>query len=165
MVVAFIADHGEEFLEHGKHWHGLTAYGEMLNVPLMLWGPGFLPEGVVVEETTQTIDLLPTLLDLSRLVVPEEAQGQSLLPLLAEGARPNELGWRQHPAFAERAIDHMAEGWLGPEVESLVILTDGWKLIKNTTRPDEWPEYELYDHEKDPLNLEDLAEQHPEIVE
>ena len=36
-LVAFISDHGEEFLEHGRHWHGNTVYGEMTNVPLILF--------------------------------------------------------------------------------------------------------------------------------
>ena len=29
-IVAIVADHGEEFLEHGRHFHGKTAYGEMM---------------------------------------------------------------------------------------------------------------------------------------
>ena len=42
---------------------------------------------------------------------------------------------------------------------------EGWKLIKNTSRPEGWPEYELYDHEADPLNAHNVAEENPEMVE
>jgi arylsulfatase A-like enzyme len=38
-VIAFYADHGEEFHEHGRMWHGQSVYGELLRVPLILWAP------------------------------------------------------------------------------------------------------------------------------
>ncbi|MGH9334086.1 MAG: sulfatase, partial [Vicinamibacteria bacterium] len=97
-LIAFIADHGEEFLEHGRHWHGSTVYGEMTNVPLVLWAPGRIPAGTVVTELVQSIDLMPTLLELSGLEPPEAAQGQSLLPLLTG----NRERFRSRPAFSER---------------------------------------------------------------
>lgn len=87
-VVAFTADHGEEFFEHGRGFHGQTVYGELNNMPLLLWGPGALPSGVVVEPTVQVIDVMPTLLDLSGLPVPEGAQGRTLVPLLSSSVRP-----------------------------------------------------------------------------
>ena len=49
-LVAFIGDHGEEFLEHGQTWHGHTLYGELVNVPLLLWWPGGVPAGQTVDE-------------------------------------------------------------------------------------------------------------------
>ena len=163
-LVAFVSDHGEEFLEHGRHFHGYNAYGEMLNVPLVLWWPGVLPAGHRVEETVQLIDLMPTLLHLGRLPVPEEVQGQSLLPLLVDQDNPAARGWRRMPAFAERAIP-ASEAHRPKQVESLAIVAGGWKLIKNGARPEDWPEFELYDHHKDPLNLENLAEANPQVVE
>ena len=42
-LLAFASDHGEEFREHGNAWHGLSAYGESSNVPVFLWGPGWVP--------------------------------------------------------------------------------------------------------------------------
>jgi hypothetical protein len=41
-VVAVTSDHGEEFLEHGRTGHGHSVYGELVDVPLILWGPGSL---------------------------------------------------------------------------------------------------------------------------
>lgn len=164
-LVAVISDHGEEFLEHGRHFHGYSAYGEMLNVPFFLWWPGAVPAGLRVDEMVESIDLMPTLLELSRLPVPEEVQGQSLLPLFVEGTRPGELGWRSRPAFAERRFAPAAFNDDETKLTSFVIISDGWKLIRNTERPEGWPEYELYDHGKDPLNFEDVAQAEPEIVE
>jgi arylsulfatase A-like enzyme len=163
-LIAFGSDHGEEFLEHGRPFHGYSTYGEMLNVPLILWWPGAIPGGVTVDQTVQNIDLMPTLLELSRLPVPDRAQGQSLLPLLA-GADPASLGWTARPAFAERALAPVAFDPADPGTESWAIVDDGWKLIRNGVRPEGQPELELYDHRNDPLNLDDVAADHPEIVE
>ena len=69
-----------------------------------------------------------------------------------------------HRPITERARETNSKLSLGPDVESLVIVSDGWKLIKNGVRPEGWPEYELYDHEKDALDLKDVADDHPEIV-
>jgi arylsulfatase len=163
-LIAFDSDHGEEFLEHGRPFHGFSTYGEMLNVPLVLWWPGVIPAGVTVERTVENIDLMPTLLELSRLPAPERAQGQSLLPLLAD-ADPASLGWTDRPAFAERALAPVAFEPDERETESWAIVDDGWKLIKNGVRPDGHPEFELYDHREDPLNLDNVADEHPEVVE
>jgi arylsulfatase A-like enzyme len=164
-LIAFVSDHGEEFLEHGRHFHGYHVYGEMLNVPLILWWPKGIAGGAEIADTVQTIDLMPTLLELSRLPVPERAQGQSLLPLLAE-ANPTSLGWSPRPAFAERAYAPAAFENEDPlQLDSLAVVDGDWKLIKNTGRPEGWPEYELYDHRDDPLNLVNVADKHPEIVE
>ncbi len=164
-LIAFVSDHGEEFLEHGRHFHGYNAYGEMVNVPLLLWWPGVLPEALEIDATVQTIDLMPTLLELSRIAVPEEAQGQSLLPLLVRGTPPAELGWEPRPAFSERALAPMGI----PEDDAgracLSIVEDGWKLIHNTEGRADLPEYELYDHRRDPLNLVDVTAQHPKVVD
>jgi arylsulfatase A-like enzyme len=165
-VIAFLSDHGEEFLEHGRQWHGNTVYGEMTNVPMLLYWPGHLPQGRIVEETVQSIDLMPTLLALSALDAPEEAQGESLLGLIQdrEGA---EERFRRRPVFSERAIppSEVEAADAGTQVASLAIVMDGWKLIKNTQRPDDFPAVELYNHREDPLNLTNVAPRRPEVVE
>src|SRR5262249_41236541 len=61
-VIAFYADHGEEFHDHGRMWHGQSVYGEMIRVPLVLWGPGRVPNGAKVKEPVELIDVMPTLL-------------------------------------------------------------------------------------------------------
>ncbi|MFT5284463.1 MAG: arylsulfatase A-like enzyme [Planctomycetota bacterium] len=43
-IVAFTSDHGEEFFEHGMLEHGHALFPELINVPLILAGPG-IPVG------------------------------------------------------------------------------------------------------------------------
>ncbi len=45
-VVVFTSDHGEEFLEHGRCFHVSTLYREVVHVPLVVAGPGLVPQRV-----------------------------------------------------------------------------------------------------------------------
>lgn len=179
-VVAFTGDHGEEFHDHGRSFHGQSTYGELANSALILWGPGVIPPGAVIGESVQTIDLMPTLLSMSGLVPPKEAQGRSLVPLLAaSGSRPGSsgqvvagtgdappAGWEERPAISEKIPTPDGSGGPPPrDTSSKAITLGGWKLIHNIVRPEGKPEYELYDALKDPLNKNDQAGAHPEIVE
>ena len=171
VLFAFIADHGEEFHEHGKMFHGQTAYGELANVPMMLHLPGTIPGDTKITETVRSIDLMPTLLDLSGLEVPEKAQGQSLLPLMAAArgsggdaadAKAAELGWVRRPAVIEKLVGGSSES---RNNVSYGLVLGGWKLLHHVEGAGDRPEFELFNHLEDPLDLNDVAEQHPDIVE
>jgi arylsulfatase A-like enzyme len=169
-LVVFTADHGEEFLDHGRTFHGQSVYGELNNLPLILWRPGAVPAGAVVERTVETIDVMPTLLQMGGLELPVQAQGQSLVPLITAAAAPGrggDDGWTDRPAISEKAATPSASGGSPPprDTESFAIVWRGWKLIHNTKRHDGQPEFELYDHRGDPLDQKDLASTHPEIVQ
>ena len=163
-LLVFMSDHGEEFLEHGRHNHGATVYGEMVNVPLFFWWPGVVPAGAVVDEVMQSIDVMPTVLELAGLSVPEQAQGQRLVPLMAAPDAPDLLGWVHRPALSERRVGISAGSDLS-NIESLAVVLDGWKLVKNLNVPEGRSEFELYNHSDDPLNLDDVAVDHPDIVQ
>jgi arylsulfatase A-like enzyme len=92
-TIAYTADHGEEFDDHGFWGHSRTLYQELVHVPFALRIPG-LP-GRHVDQTVSLVDLAPTLLKALGIPSPESFQGRSLLPL-ARGGRIPDL-----PAFAE----------------------------------------------------------------
>ena len=136
----FTADHGEEFLEHGRTFHGQSVYGELNNVPARFWGPGSVPAGRVVDETVQTIDVMPTLLEMSGLPVPDAAQGHSLLPLLVRRAAPGSAararaaGRTVRPS--PRRLETEDERRPAPARHRVLRpIVGGWKLIHNTKRP------------------------------
>jgi arylsulfatase A-like enzyme len=165
-LIAFYADHGEEFHEHGRMFHGETVYGEMIRVPLILWAPGRVPAGLDVQEPVQLIDVMPTLLELSGLQVPKVAQGQSLRPLLVKpggaGAVSAESGWRRRPLVAER---QPMGGTEHPRAdESYAIMDGGFKLVHNVLRPPEKPEFELFDFMADPHDRKNIAAEQKETV-
>ena len=162
-VVGFISDHGEEFLDHDMHFNSNNIYGEMTNVPLILWGPGRVPTGKVIDETVQSIDLAPTLIALSGLSIPDTMQGQSLVPLMSAEDPSWPKGWRRRPAISERT---RSPEFRDPETANgVAIVWEGWKLIQNKERPEGYPEYELFDHREDPLNFVNVAADHPDKVE
>jgi arylsulfatase A-like enzyme len=80
-VVIVTADHGEEFLEHGRTSHGRTLYEECVRVPLIVVGPG-IPAGLRLTEKVSLLDVAPTLLDLLGLPPETRFEGRSLLPLM-----------------------------------------------------------------------------------
>jgi arylsulfatase A-like enzyme len=168
-LVVFVADHGEEFLDHGRTFHGQTVYGELTQVPLMMRWPGGLPANRVVEDVVQTIDVMPTLLSISGLPTPAEAQGQSMVPLLDPNAGNGgtSSAWQPRPAISEKALTDPNKGAAPPphDTEAFAIVDGGWKLVHHTTRPRGGPEFELFDFAKDPLNLANVADAHPEIVQ
>ena len=81
-VVILTADHGEEFGEHGGHYHGTSVYEEQVRVPLIISAPGSLSARRIVEPV-QSIDLLPTLLTALDIPKPPRLRGRDLGPLLA----------------------------------------------------------------------------------
>ena len=81
VVVLLLADHGEEFLEHGGTGHGLKLYDELLRVPLILYAPGRV-EPRRVAQPVSTVDVLPTLRELAGMPPGERDAGVSLLATL-----------------------------------------------------------------------------------
>ncbi len=160
-IFAFISDHGEEFLEHDGHFHR-NVYGENANVPLVLWAPGRIPPGTTVSETVRSIDLMPTLLELSGLETPQAAQGQSLVPLLSSGTARSR--WKTRPAVTQRSPREGGQADR-PDLEKTALVDGGWKLVHNEAQPKGAPEWQLFDHAHDPLDQVDVSSQHPEIVE
>jgi arylsulfatase A-like enzyme len=82
-LVVVVADHGEEFLEHGQIWHGKTLFQEVLHVPLVIAGPG-VPVGEVSRLVAQS-DIVPTLAALLEIPWPGRLDGTDLFREPREG--------------------------------------------------------------------------------
>jgi len=98
-LIVFVADHGEELLDHGWIGHASTArqaklVPEILRVPLVLAGPG-VPEGKVYGELVQPVDVLPTVGHLLDLPIPQVLDGVRL-----PGFGPSWWPFRDHRAHA-----------------------------------------------------------------
>jgi arylsulfatase A-like enzyme len=141
-------------------FHGHTVYSELTNVPLLLYRPGAIPAAKITE-TVRSIDLMPTLLALSGLPAPPGIQGQSLVPLIA--GEPSR--WERRPAVSEKVKTTEPFGPGPRDTESYSIVLDDWKLIHNRIPAAGAPEFELYKRAEDPLDSNNVAAQHPEIIE
>lgn len=80
------ADHGEEFLEHGKLDHGQTLYEEVVRVPLLILWPGRIAPRTL-DTPVSLVDLFPTVLSLVGIDPPRTA-GASLHPALLQQKPP-----------------------------------------------------------------------------
>ncbi len=136
-LVVLTADHGEEFGDHGGFEHGHSLYGELVRVPLLVWGPGVEPGRRV--EPVSLIDVFPTVLDALGLPAPDGLPGRSLKALLAGGAGPAD-----RTLIAERTL-------YGAHRESAIAWP--YKLIHAPRRP---RETELFNLEDDPGETESI---------
>ncbi len=85
-LVVFVADHGEEFKDHGACDHIHSVYDELVHVPMILAGPN-VPAGKVIDAPVSLVDVAPTLLDLLGLAPEPRMEGDDLTPAL-RGAEP-----------------------------------------------------------------------------
>lgn len=76
-IVIFTSDHGELFGAHGRRAKNIF-YEEAVRVPFLVRWPGKTEPGTVSDVCLNTVDLMPTLLSLMELPVPEEAEGADL---------------------------------------------------------------------------------------
>ena len=78
-VIAFLSDHGEEWLEHEGLSHKELPYTEIVHVPFVLHIPGVNPQRI--SNPVGHLDLVPTMLDIAGIQTANTFRGQSLLPL------------------------------------------------------------------------------------
>jgi arylsulfatase A-like enzyme/Tfp pilus assembly protein PilF len=86
-VVVLTSDHGEALGDKGEERHGFFAYDAVLHVPLIVSYPG--AESKTIRENAGHTDIFPTICDLVGLPVPDQIQGESLLPIAGGVARKN----------------------------------------------------------------------------
>lgn len=99
-IVVFISDHGDEFEEHDSVFHERLEV-PVTHIPFMIR----LPHGRdrrVVEETVESVDMMPTLLDLLGLPTPRFLHGRSLLPLLRGCGTYRQLAFGESPWFGRQ---------------------------------------------------------------
>lgn len=139
-LIAFTADHGEEFFDHDSVGHGHSLFEELLHVPLVLYVPGAPPARV--DEPASLADLVPTVLDALRLPADPELPGRSLLaPMRGERA--------DAPVAS---VAGFMEGW-----RALVV--GRYKLIQRTHRT-----AMVFDLEADPHEHHDISTERPLLL-
>lgn len=131
-LVVYSSDHGENLGDHGLMGKFASFYESEVRVPLVMRLPGALPAGRVVQKPVEQIDVVPTLLELLGVAVPETSEGWNLLPLV-EGRPRAARPW----VFASIRPDD--------ESSAYMVRTENWKLCYYTDQPGE-----LYNLRRDP---------------
>ena len=103
-LVVVLADHGEEFWDHGGSEHGRTVYEEVIRVPLLMRWTGHVAAGMRIDPVVRLTDVAPTLLDLVGIPVPPDRDGETLLPLLRGEPAPPRVALTENMLLAEERI-------------------------------------------------------------
>ena len=82
--IVVVGDHGEGLGEHHEDTHGIFLYDSTTHVPLLVKLPRNRDAGKQVDAQVRTTDILPTILELLGIPIPEKLDGASLIPLFAD---------------------------------------------------------------------------------
>ncbi len=142
-IVVFLSDHGYHLYEH-QLWQKMTLFEEAARVPLVIAAPG-CAAGKTCARTVELVDLHATLADLAGIEIPACLDGVSLRPLV-ENPR---AAW-DRPAVTQ-VFRGGGRGGAG-EARGYSLRTERWRFT-------DWGKAgcELYDHDKDPAELRNLA--------
>ncbi len=163
-LLIITSDHGEEFYEHQQWLHGRSLFDEMVNVPLLIQGH-WLPEGLVVEEPVQLIDILPTIAAYLNTPLNFDVHGRPLpgfrLPEWA--APPNDFGPDPGPDFGTRT-DHPIYSHRPRADHPIDMVRLGkYKLI--AVEDGSETHWMLFDVEEDPTEQRNLWGEYEELQE
>jgi len=149
-VILFLGDNGYFFGEHGIGPERRFAYEEGIRSPLTMRWPKSVKPGSRIRDLVILQDLAPTLIEIAGGKPGAHVQGRSLLPLL-EGKRS---GWRK-----SLLVEYWAENaypWL-VNMTYKAVRTDRYKFIHWVNRARNGELDELYDLERDPYELVNVA--------
>ncbi len=139
-IVVLWGDHGWHLGEHaiwGKH----SLFEESLHSPLIIRYPGMKNEGSSTNAIVETVDIFPTLCDLTGVEIPKFTQGVSLKEILEY---PNATG---HTAIAYKNN----ASTIRTSTHRMTLHKDGF--------------VELYDHTTAENETKNVADKHPELIE
>lgn len=148
-IIVFMGDNGLLEGEHGMV-DKRTMHEPSIRIPVIVCGPG-LPAGRVISEQVLTIDVAPSLLELSGAKPLQNIQGQSWAKLVASG----DPAWRK-AWFYE--YNYEKQFPYTPNVRGL--RTDEWKFIRypHGDGTKDRHRAELYHLSTDPAELKNLAD-------
>jgi arylsulfatase A-like enzyme len=150
-LIIILADHGDDFMEHGEPTHRRYLYDTTLLVPLII-SPSVGGRSVIGEQV-RLVDVAPTVLSLLGVAADQDTDGRSLVDLMRAGTDQSQAG-PPRDAYSETIFELMEPD---REVEILSCYASlrayPWKLI--------WDRlgnaYELYRVDRDPHERVDCA--------
>ncbi len=105
-ILILVGDHGEGLGEHGESTHGYYIYDYVVHVPLLIVTPFPPLQDRRCPEQVRTVDLLPTVEEMTGITPGGNLHGRSLLPLFfLDGEK------EPRPAYSESLAPQIQYGW------------------------------------------------------
>ena len=143
-LVVYTSDQGFYMGEHG--WFDKRfMYDESFRTPLVMRMPDGYTRRGDINQMVQNIDLAPTFLDIAGVEIPDDIQGESILPIL-KGENPEDWRTALYYHFYEYPAEHSVKRHYG-------VKDDRYKLIHFYNDIDVW---ELYDLQQDPHEMNNI---------
>jgi arylsulfatase A-like enzyme len=144
-LVMLTSDHGESLGEHGYYFdHGEDLFDPSLRIPLLVVAPG-APAGRRVDAFASTLDVVPTLLDATKVSWPPDLAGTSLLGAVEGRAAP-----ARDRLFAQNDRNLAAA------------FSRAYKIV--AAPEEDLRRFALYDRAKDPGEKKDVAATRPDVL-
>lgn len=145
-LIVVLADHGDEFYDHGRLGHAKNLYDSTLRAPLIVRFPGGRHGGRRVATPVSLVDIAPTILRAAGLEVAASWPGRDLAEAFARGGLPDA------PILAD----------LNTTSRRRKILLDDWSAIFSFRPGRRAPaRSELYDLSTDARERDDRAQADP----
>ena len=143
-IVVFTSDHGEMFGAHGRRAKNIF-YEEAARIPFLIRWPNKIRAGTVSDACFSTVDIMPTILSLMDLPVPQSVEGMDLshCALGGRGAEPQAAFMQNTGACAAWEDGHEWRALRDQQYTYAVYRVDKSEL--------------LFDNKNDPYQMNNLA--------
>ena len=142
-IVVFTTDHGEMLGSHGLLLKGAVMCDELIKIPLVIKPPKGYARARTVDRLTSTVDIVPTLLEVSGVGVPGGLDGVSFAPILQGQDAPERAGV---------ISEFHSNNWTDRVIPLRMWRTKRWKYVEATNSGSE-----LYDLQTDPWEKRNLV--------
>ncbi|NPA35799.1 MAG: sulfatase-like hydrolase/transferase [Chlorobi bacterium] len=149
-IIVLWGDHGFHLGDHGL-WTKHTNFEQATHLPLLIVDPGYKPGKTDIP--VETLDIYPTLCELTGVKPPKDIQGQSLVPYLKGGSVKQTFAVSQWPSRGYK-------GGMGYTIRTKRYRYTEWYKAYRSTMPRNEKNLvatELYDYETDPLETKNLV--------
>jgi arylsulfatase A-like enzyme len=146
-IVVLWSDHGFKLGDHGA-WAKHSNVELDIHIPMLVRAPGRTPAGGRTKALVESVDIYPTLAELTGLTPPDDLEGLSLTPLFS---KPDRV-WKE-AAFSQFNRGGKNAETLGRTVRTKDFRYTAW-IEANTGK---MVAQELYDHRNDPNELVNVA--------
>lgn len=148
-VMVITADHGEEFLEHGRWLHGAGLHYEVARIPLLFRVPGC--RAAALEGPVNLIDVPATLVSLAGGEVPRDWEGLDLTSYVKTGS-----ALPRRELLLEGILEILTPPFEEGEnagIELNALVAGGYYYLRDENGEAEY----LYDRGRDPRQENNLA--------